>query len=36
LIQQKAIYRPPKPRPDGILQIFLQDPDEYWIELFSR
>lgn len=36
LIQKNATYRPPKPRPDGILQIFLQDPDGYWIELFSR
>jgi len=22
----------PKPRPDGVQQIFLQDPDGYWIE----
>lgn len=36
LIQQKASYRPPKPRPDGILQIFVYDPDGYWIELFSK
>jgi lactoylglutathione lyase len=35
LKQMNATYRPPKPRPDGILQIFLQDPDGYWIELFS-
>lgn len=32
----KATFRPPKPRPDGIQQIFVVDPDEYWIELFSR
>ncbi|MFN8349282.1 MAG: VOC family protein [Spirosomataceae bacterium] len=36
LQQQNATYRPPKPRPDGILQIFVKDPDGYWIELFSR
>lgn len=29
-------YRGPKPRPDGALQIFLQDPDGYTIELVSR
>lgn len=29
-------YRPPKFRPDGVRQIFLQDPDGYWIEFFSR
>lgn len=22
----------PKPRPDGVPQLFLQDPDGYWIE----
>ena len=22
----------PKPRPDGVPQVFLQDPDGYWIE----
>lgn len=33
-LQQKgAAYRPPKARPDGIRQLFLQDPDGYWIEL---
>lgn len=36
LKEQKATYRPPKPRPDGIAQIFVKDPDGYWIELFSR
>jgi lactoylglutathione lyase len=36
LIQKKASYRPPKPRPDGILQLFVHDPDGYWIELFSK
>ena len=25
-------FRGPKARPDGIRQIFLQDPDGYWIE----
>lgn len=33
---QQATYRPPKPRPDGLLQLFVKDPDGYWIELFSR
>ncbi|OZI05296.1 glyoxalase [Siphonobacter sp. BAB-5385] len=25
-------FRGPKARPDGIRQIFLQDPDGYWLE----
>ena len=25
-------FKGPKPRPDGVLQLFLQDPDGYWIE----
>lgn len=29
-----AEYRPPKPRPDGAIQIFLSDPDRHTIELF--
>lgn len=28
-------YRPPKSRPDGVRQLFLQDPDGYLIEFFS-
>ena len=33
-LKQKNIpYRAPKQRPDGIWQIFLQDPDGYFIEL---
>ncbi len=28
-------YRPPKPRPDGALQLFLADPDGHVIELFT-
>ncbi len=36
LKRQNATYRPPKPRPDGVLQIFVQDPDGYWVELFAR
>jgi len=28
-------YRPPKLRPDGALQLFLQDPDGHTIELFT-
>lgn len=35
-IAQKVTYRPPKARPDGVMQIFLTDPDGYWIELFER
>jgi len=35
LTNQKVTFRPSKPRPDGAVQIFLQDPDGYWIELFS-
>jgi len=33
--QQKAIFRPAKKRSDGAWQIFIEDPDGYWIELFS-
>ncbi|MFN0048181.1 MAG: VOC family protein [Cytophagales bacterium] len=25
-------YKGPKARPDGVMQIFIQDPDGYWIE----
>ena len=28
-------YQPPHPRPDGALQLFLQDPDGHVIELFT-
>lgn len=28
-------FRPPKPRPDGAMQIFVTDPDGHYIELFS-
>lgn len=30
-----ADYRPPKPRPDGAMQLFLSDPDGHVIELFT-
>jgi lactoylglutathione lyase len=30
---KKASYQPPKQRPDGVWQIFLQDPDGYYIEI---
>jgi catechol 2,3-dioxygenase-like lactoylglutathione lyase family enzyme len=36
LMELQATYRPPKPRPDGIAQLFVKDPDGYWIELFAR
>ena len=26
-------FEPPKNRPDGAIQIFLPDPDGYWVEL---
>ena len=28
-------YQPPKQRPDGAMQLFLQDPDGHVIELFT-
>jgi len=28
-------YRPPKPRPDGAMQLFLRDPDGHTLELFT-
>lgn len=35
-LERKGIqYIGPKPRPDGALQIFIQDPDGYYIELFE-
>ncbi len=30
---QNAIFRPPKTRPDGATQIFVQDPDGHFVEL---
>jgi catechol 2,3-dioxygenase-like lactoylglutathione lyase family enzyme len=30
---KKVPFEPPKLRPDGAIQIFLQDPDGHWIEL---
>lgn len=36
LLDKKGIdYLGPKPRPDGAIQIFIQDPDGYYIELFE-
>ena len=29
----QIIFRPTKQRPDGAWQLFVQDPDAYWIEL---
>lgn len=35
-LKEKGInFTGPKPRPDGAIQIFLQDPDGYYIELFE-
>lgn len=34
LLTEKSIPKiGPKRRPDGITQIFIQDPDGYWIEI---
>ena len=33
LISKNYIYQKPKQRPDGVWQIFLQDPDGYYIEI---
>jgi lactoylglutathione lyase len=33
LISKKIVHQPPRKRPDGAMQIFLQDPDGYYIEL---
>jgi len=30
-----ANFRPPKPRPDGAIQLFLADPDGHYVELFT-
>lgn len=36
LLKNKGVhYKGPKPRPDGAIQIFIQDPDGYYIELFE-
>lgn len=36
LLKKKGIpFTGPKPRPDGAIQIFIQDPDGYYIELFE-
>jgi len=35
-LQQLGLdFEPPRPRPDGALQLFLQDPDGHVIELFT-
>jgi catechol 2,3-dioxygenase-like lactoylglutathione lyase family enzyme len=35
LTTQKAIFKPAKARPDGISQVFVQDPDGHFIELLG-
>lgn len=36
MLKRKGVnFSGPKPRPDGAMQIFLQDPDGYYIELFE-
>lgn len=35
LIRKGVSFTGPKARPDGALQIFLQDPDGYFIELYE-
>ncbi len=32
LQSKDIIFIGPKARPDGIMQVFIQDPDGYWIE----
>ncbi|MCY7350472.1 MAG: VOC family protein [Cytophagaceae bacterium] len=32
LSSKNLVFKGPRPRPDGVLQLFLQDPDGYWIE----
>ncbi|NBA86237.1 glyoxalase [Emticicia sp. CRIBPO] len=36
LTRMKATFNPPKLRPDGAIQIFVTDPDGYWIELCEK
>ncbi len=31
--KMKVNFRPAKARPDGAVQIFVEDPDGYWVEL---
>ena len=35
LKKKKVSYTGPKARPDGAIQIFFQDPDGYFIELYE-
>lgn len=35
LKRNRVAYLGPKPRPDGAIQLFIQDPDGYHIELFE-
>lgn len=35
LRRKEVKFLGPKPRPDGAMQIFLQDPDGYHLELFE-
>ncbi len=34
--KERAVHRPLKIRPDGATQLFVQDPDGYWIELCAK
>ncbi|MDX2190216.1 MAG: VOC family protein [Bacteroidota bacterium] len=36
LVKKKVTFRAPKQRPDGLYQIFVVDPDGYWIELCGQ
>ncbi len=36
LTTHKTTFKPPKTRPDGLRQIFIEDPDGYMIELLGR
>jgi len=35
-LEKGIIFKGPKSRPDGVQQIFLQDPDGYFIEFFEE
>ncbi len=35
LLKKEISFKGPKSRPDGVQQIFLQDPDGYFIEFFE-
>lgn len=36
LLKKELLFQGPKLRPDGVQQIFLQDPDGYYIEFYEE